>query len=420
MTRIYLIQAREEKELNQQELADLMKVDRKSVCRWERGSQEPLTSQKRTIRDILENDDKHLFDNIDIQGSSDLRGFRDFMELLRRQFIDALVKFGGTTLFGNVGLALVSSPVSTSEEYIAQFDVTLQACWEWLNQGNFSKVERALQVNRPTLSRLANTISDPYQPLAANLAAQAEIILALLAQNRLDYFGRETHCVKAVQFAQLSDNRALLAMAMAWQGMHYVKFIHQPGRAIPIFSTALSILGNDSSLVESTLCIDLSLAYSQDDTQEDYETKARDHIERAYIAMPLHPEFDPLYQFARMGVSELEQAHGKVLLNLAKHLPNSNYALLAHDAFNNAMSKESMHVRYRIQVLTRRADSLRVLGQMDGMVTSLEQGLALPNSKQTLSDIGDVLNNIPPKWKNETPVKKLQKDLTQALITARR
>ena len=419
MTRIYLIQAREEKELNQQELADLMNVDRKSVCRWERGSQEPLTSQKRTIRDILGNDDKHLFDNIDIQGSSDLRGFRDFMELLRRQFIDALVKFGGTTLFGNVSLALVSSPVSSSEEYIAQFDVTLLACWEWLNQGHFSKVERALQVNMPTLSRLANAISDPYQPLAANLAVQAKIILAAIAGTRLDYFEREKHCIEAVRFAQLSGNRALHAIALDWQATTYCR-LHQPERAIPIFNSALSILGNDSPLVKSALFIDSSLAYAQDNTQENYETNARDYAEKAHIAIPTCPELEPFYECVRMGQSELEQVEGKMLLNLSKRLPNSNYALLAYDAFNKATSKQSISLAYRVQALIRMGDLLRVLGQMDEMVTCLEKSLSLFNSKMMLGDIGNILNDIPPEWKNETPVKRLQRDLTQALITARR
>jgi DNA-binding XRE family transcriptional regulator len=461
---------REAADLSQQELADLIGAEEKSVSGWEKGTHYPQPGYRRRVREQLHNYDDDLFykkelfprepSHVETTGSApvairqssiavqepchmpgfrdtvdssdpapfiiripgSVRGLRELMELFRRQFLDFLAKVGGASLFGNVSLALVSAPTVDPEEYLAQASASIDACWELLSHGSFRKVEKALNTHMPTLTRFAHTLS-PFQGMAANLAVQAKIMLAALATMDLDYFARETHCADAIHFGQLSGNRTLLAIALDWQGMTYVHCFRQPERAIPLFNTALSGLDNDSLLIKSALYIDLSVACAQDTTQENHETKAREYAELAHIAMPSYPELDPFYEGIRMGKSELEQAEGKMYLYLAEHFPNSDYAKLAHDAFNKATSKKSMSLGYRAQALTRKADSLRALGQMDESVKCLTNGFLIAveiNSKRPLREISDVLNGIPESWQRETSVQKLQKDLSRAILVARR
>jgi hypothetical protein len=125
------------------------------------------------------------------------------MELFRRQFIELMTKVGGASLFSNVSLGLVSSPVVDPEEYLSQASATLDACWELLSHSSFDKVERALNTHVPTLTRFANAIS-PFQDMAAGLVAQAKFMQIILAGHRLDFVGREIHCVNAVRYGELS------------------------------------------------------------------------------------------------------------------------------------------------------------------------------------------------------------------------
>jgi hypothetical protein len=304
---------------------------------------------------------------------------------------------------------------------LAQASETIDLCWEALNQGNYRKVERALQVNMPALARLANTLS-PYQGIAANLAVQAKIMLACLTRMDFDFLTSEKHCIDAVHFAQLSGNRMLLAIVLDWQGSTYVR-IRQPERAIPLLNTALSVLDNDSLLIKSALYIDLSVARSMDTTLENQETEAREYAELAHIAMPSYPELDPFYQSVRLGASELEQVEGKMYLCLAEHFPKGGYAQKAYNVFNKATSQQSMSLGYRAQALTRKADSLRALGYMDESVKCLADSLPIAvkiNSKKSFQEIADVLNGMPENWKRIKAVQNLQEDLSHALVVARR
>jgi hypothetical protein len=70
---------------------------------------------------------------VGVQGS--LKGLKNIMEMLRRQFMEALATIGGGSLFAeNVSFALVTAPTVAPDEYLAQCEAALQACWELLNQ----------------------------------------------------------------------------------------------------------------------------------------------------------------------------------------------------------------------------------------------------------------------------------------------
>jgi transcriptional regulator with XRE-family HTH domain len=455
MPRTNLKKAREKADLTQQELAELIGAERKAVISWEAGTQDPQPGQRRNIRQQLNNYDEylfaiasqeasggvhttppcsvprirvtvndtdpHLFDfDIAIQGSN--KGLKKIMELLRRQLIDALAKISGLSLLSNVSLAFVSSPVIAPEEYLAQCRITIDACWEWLNSGNFQKVASALQVNVPTLARLANTIS-PLQSIAASLAVEAKIMHILLTTHQLDYASRKLHCLEAVRFGELSGERNLRATALSWQGNTFIYCYRQPQTAIPILTDALIGLDTDASLLKSAIYSDLSIAHAQDTTQEKYEAKARDYAELAHLTIPSHPELDPLYQCINLGQSELDQAEGKMYLYLAAQFPTSDYARKAYDTFAASADKKALNRGYSGALLIKKADAARALGELRDFVTCLSEGLLIAietDNKNRISEAHDVLHRIPQQWHRETAIRTLQKEVTQAIIVARR
>jgi len=346
------------------------------------------------------------------------------MDMIRRQFIEALATFGGAKLFGDVSLALVSSPAVAPDEYIKQCSVIIDECWQWLTNGEFYKVERALNTHMPTLPRFANTIS-PYQDTAANLAVQANIMQIILATHKLDYVARVSYCVEAVRFGALSGDRNLYALALYWQGDTYTYCYNRPQTAISHLNDALSNL-EDNALLSSAIYSDLSIAHAQDKDEanaEENETNALKYAVMARQAMPTYPNLDPFRQYIRIGSSELDQFEGKTYLYLAERFPGKGYAKLAYDAFERSVSKLAVTKSKLGQAYIRKADAARALGDMgefvkcwtDGFLIAIETG-----SMNRLTQAHKAILGIPEKWQRETTIQGLQKDISQALIVARR
>ncbi len=472
MPRYKLIEARQRAELSQSGLAGLVGAERKAVNRWERGEQEPRDFYRQEIRKKLNNQDSELFTNYPegqpphddtekaavsspCQGDNcpqvpnlqqlpvpcqqepnramvetadpppfvmhiprSVRGFGEFMDIVRRQFIEIVAKLGLTAPFANLSLGLVSSPTVDPEEYLSLAGVSIGTWWQWLYQGNHHELERVLLTNAPILKRLANTFS-PFQGMAANLAAQAKFMQIILDTHRLDYGIRETHCVEAVRFGELSSNRDMLVSALFWQGGTYIYCYRQPETAIPILNNALAHLGSDALLSRSAICTDLSIAYAQ---QGD-EIGAMKHAEMARNAMSQASELDPLRQCIMRGPAELDQLVGKVCLYLAEYFPDSDYAQLAYNAFDESMSKQAMNQALLGQTYIRKADAARALGYMDECVTCLTEGFHIGDeikSLKRLMEASDVISNMSDAWKKETSVQDLQKDITHVIIVVRR
>ena len=477
MPRYNLTEARVLADLTQEELADAIKADRKAVNAWERGDVMPQPGHRRAVRRELNNEDLHLFVNYPAQGHADVthdegessevavlspsqedkysqlptseqlsttcqeepnraivesadppsfvihipgsvRGFGEFMELVRRQFLEVAAKLGLTASFGGLSLGLVSSPSVDPEEYLSQSHTSIDACWGWLNQGRYQKVERALSGMAPVLKRLAYTIS-PFQCMAANLAMQAKFMQKYLASQNLNIVESEIHCVEAVRFGVISGDRAALAAALAGQGNTYTVCYHDPQRAIPLLHEALSYLDDETSLTRSLIYSNLSLSYAQDKTREDFETKARDYAELAHMTMPEYPELDAFSQlFLRWNRATLKSLEGKTCLYLARHLPDRDYAQKAYTILDEPAS-DSTSEQVRGGALIKKADAARLLDGMRESVGCLEEGLPIWRTLRRYIEASDVISNMPPEWKQERSVQDLQKEITHALVLAR-
>ena len=287
-----------EAKLSQSAFAELVGAERKAVNYWERGTQEPREGYRQEIRKKLNNNDPELFTNYpegayppgctissatdscpqldtsqqlitpcqvptnhDILESTDphslvipgsVRGFKEFMEPVRRQFIEALASLGLTASFGGLSLGLISSSSVDPEDYLDICSQSIGTWWGWLNQGNYHELERVLLRHAPVLKRLAYTDS-PFQSTAAGLATQAKFMQIILAGHRLDFVNREIYCVEAAQMGALSGDRNLHAIALEWHGSTCTICYDQPQRAITLLNNALSSLNNEMLLTRKDI-----------------------------------------------------------------------------------------------------------------------------------------------------------------------
>ena len=341
------------------------------------------------------------------------------MDMLRRQFMEVLAKLGLAASFGDIGLALVSSPTVEPQEYLSLVGESIDTWWQWLNQGNFNKLERVLLTNVPILKRLANTISSPFQSKAANLTVRAKIMQTVLAIHKFDFLECETHCTEAVHFGRLSGNHTVLAVALDWQGSTYIYCYRDPQRAIALFDDALMHLGSNDLLNRSSIYINLSVAYAQ----KGDEIQALKYANMARKAMPTHPELDPFYPWLGIGPSELDQFEGKMHLHLAEYFPKSDYAQLAYDVCKKSISKQATDKDYPCGSLIKKADAARALGNMNGFVEDLTKGFRIGveiDSIRRLNEALAVIGRIPEKWQKENSIQNLHKDISHALIVVRR
>ena len=140
------------------------------------------------------------------------------------------------------------------------------------------------------------------------------------------------------------------------------------------------------------------------------------------MAMPTSPELDPFYPCIQFGQAELDQLVGKACLHLAGHFPESDYAQLAYNIFEQSMSKQAMNEGYASGLLIKKADAARALGDMKGFVGDLTEGFHIGveiDNLRRLMEASNVIGNMPEKWQQEKSVQDLQKDITHAIVARR-
>ncbi len=462
-----MVKARIAARLSQKQVAEKMKVGVRSIINWEKAHTTPYLSQIEGLRDAIkftgtdeellqvfivehpveEPDQESHQGNIcpqlptpqqlsttcqtmttrDIVDSADsppfvihiprsVRGFREFMDIVRRQFIEVVAKFGGATLFSNISIGLVPSPTVDPEEYLALCSASIGMWWQWLYQGNYHELERVLLKNVPVLKRLATTIS-PFQEIAASLAAQAKFMQILLATRNLQFRERELYCADAVRFGALSGDRNLHAIALEWHGNTYTLCHRRPQRAIAIFNEMLPDFNSDiSQLTRSAIYCNLSVAHAQVGD----ETKAIDYIETAHTTMPSHPELDFSHRCIQFNSSSLDHYEGKMYLHLAEHFPDSNYARKAYYAIVAYTGKQAIDRDSLSASLIKKADAARALGEMGECVECLTEGFRIGvelDCLRRLIEANDVIERVP--WKTETAIQDLQKEITHAIVVRR-
>lgn len=212
--------------------------------------------------------------------------------------------------------------------------------------------------------------------------------------------------------APISQNGRLQAVSLMYLAYTYSHcyYPRQPQKAIPLFHQALQNLGEDkTSLLYSDILMGLSEAYAQ--CKE--EQKALHYSGLAQEHFPTYPENDPSFIYADCGLNTLYQWTGKMYLQLADHFPDTGYQQQAAGNLLQSIGSTSISDRSANETLIYRADSARLLRDLDIYVESLRQATRMAlqiGSRRRYHDALLVYNRTPQAWRNEKPVKQLSKE----------
>ncbi len=322
------------------------------------------------------------------------------MDKVRRHLMELAVSLAGTTLL----LPLQSS--IAAEEFLPQCAVSIKGCWQLARGKELALAEEMLSSMLPELTKLAAQPSK-YQQTAAGLAAQGKILQGILAMHRLNFVERELYCLEAAQWGKVSGVPILEAAALCRLTYTYTVCPPQrPEKAIDICHAALSVLGDEPSLIKSDITIGLAHAYAQ--CKE--ERKALETIEAAKAQFPAHPEQDPSFLYADCDWSKLYMVEGKMYLDLARHYPDRGYYQQAYAAFAQGSTVQSVADRLTSEKIIHQADAARGLGDLDLFATCLKDGtrmaLALGSQKR-YREAWDVFQRTPQQWRSERQIQEL-------------
>lgn len=324
----------------------------------------------------------------------------------RRQALTTLAALPAALILGP---GLLSD--AAIEEFLPQCAASLTACWHLMKGKGFLSAGEILSRFVPSLSALALRPSR-YQKSAASLATQASIIQGILAMHQLNFTQRELHCKEAIQYATISQNNKLQAVSLMYLAYTYSHcyYPHQPQKAIPLFHLAIQALEDKTSLLYSDILMGLSEAYAQ--CKEEQE--ALRYIGLAQESFPTYPEGDSSFIYADCGLNTLYQWTGKMYLQLADHFPDAGYQQQAAGNLLQSIGATSISDRSANETLVYRADSARLLGDLDIYAKSLRQATQMAlqiGSRRRYHDALLVYERTPQAWKDEKPIKLLAKEV---------
>lgn len=242
------------------------------------------------------------------------------LRVSRRQALTIIAALPTALLIGERNLGQTTTVMP--EEFLPQSAASITACWHLLQGDGLAEVEQILPKFAPILTNLTEQASK-HQQMVAYLAAQANILQAIIAMHRLNIPWREKYCWEAIKCGYLSKENRLTAAALMYLGYTY-SFCYRPQRpqqAIQTFLEALRVLGNEDCLLKSDIAMGLAEAYAQCRD----EGKALEYLTIAQNCFPTYPESDPSFLYAECGLNTLYQWEGKMYLGLAEYYPDKSY-----------------------------------------------------------------------------------------------
>ena len=412
MERTKLKEAREERNLKQEELADAIRCSRGSISLWERGLADPQEHYRDELCKFFGKDPSKLDLGPGIPAekrASEIAMVQRKLQDLNLDRREVLELVGSLSVFVGVDLSmLLDAPrVMTPEDFLSQCHAGIKACWHLLKHDGLVHVDNILTTCTPRLSELATQSSD-FQGIAASLVVEAKTLQALLAMHKLDFTGLEIHCAGAVRFGRMSGNGRLLAATLSGQGYVYTFHLSSTKRAISIYNEGLGLLEGNAFLNKAYLEQGLASAYALNGNED----KAIEMIKQARATMPEHPELDPLSHLIDFGLADLDRLEGRAYLALAETIHSGNYAEKAYHAFSQSTSKQATSDRSWSQTLIHQAEAALVLGDLHMFLVCLEQGLSIAlqiGSQKRESEARSVLSKAPELWQKEKKYQELVK-----------
>jgi hypothetical protein len=292
---------------------------------------------------------------------------------------------------------------------LPQCTAALDGCWQLLQGKGFVVVRNILSANMLTLTKLCQQAK--YRDNAASLMSQTKILQGVVAIHKLDYAYRETSCLEAVQYGEMTKDHRIHAAALMYLAYTYTYcYPRIPEKAVQLFGKALKLLDSEAYLLESDICMGMAGAYAQ----YKEEAEALKIIERSKMAMPPILVQDPSHFYADCALSDCYQWEGRMYTDLAFHFPakRKDYAQKAYDALLLSSSLGAPSKRHESETAIHRANAARGIGDLHEYIKCLKTGLRIAveiDSMMRYNEAFAVLRKAPEEWKKERKYKNLVK-----------
>jgi transcriptional regulator with XRE-family HTH domain len=290
-----------------------------------------------------------------------------------------------------------------AEETLPLYVTAIPACWRLYFDGGIAEVEQVLPSYISQLSILAQQPSQ-YQKLAASVSSQAYQLSWLLALQHQD-FGLALDAIKQAFYYGDIAGQDNLRLASLVRQAHIFFHLRRPIQQLQVHQKALQFNGDATPLLQGWLYV--TLAESQ--AQLGYKDDAQNSLSIARDIFPDHPEDDP--NFSYVPVDHFFFADHEAITQM--HLDQSKHAWETLERIDKVVPVSV--VPRRVELQCRQAEALFKLGEMDQCCAYVE--LAGTSALKLGSDLryneaSETYQQMQLKWPHERKVKALS-DLFQ-------
>jgi transcriptional regulator with XRE-family HTH domain len=464
--------------LSQEQLADVLGVERKAVGRWERVESHPQPVHRPRLADALrvsiEDLEELLQDIVDARDRDEITVVVEAAALNQSEFAAALewpAWFGGRTahLIGTVdtwpssaaqpgalqdlldreflmfdavvegddpghavsrrqalitiaALPIALVPLDSPEPatgaavefFLSHCAASLTACWHLLRGRDLHTIDHAVSSYLVRLEAVAKGVAR-WRDSAARLASQAHRICGIIALHRDQLRMREYHCQQALHYAGATSDISTRVAALISLASTYF-YDADPARAAGIYEQALPFEAGIPPLQRSRIHAELSVVYGQ----LGRESAALRSAELAEDLYPQHPEQDPSHLYAEFTRASLTLERGLSYLALADRFPNRDHHRDAASVLSWADRDRNGSVpdRIRFEIVNHQARAAVLLNDLDAFETYVSRaadGVTLLGSRQRQKEIQDVWRRAAVVWPDERRLKALRGELPPAI-----
>ena len=286
------------------------------------------------------------------------------------------------------------------EETLLKFEKITANCWQLLKFDGLAAVDQLLPTYLPQIAAFARQPSK-YQERVASLVSQGYMLAGLVAVLNLRPKDSETHCKRAVSYAQMAKNRNLEVAAIKHLATKFLDNNH-PMKTLQTYQEALPLVGEVSPLLRGRTYLGLALAYARNKQKEN----AFCHLTLAHDTFPEHPEVDPSFAYADCGISSLYHYAGLI------HMEFDHFEK-ARDTFaqvEDLSSKVVVPERTRIEIINCQAEASLALRDIQSTCNLVEAGIIGAKKLQSEKRYNDTLTiyrQMRLIWPDEQQVKVL-------------
>jgi hypothetical protein len=330
------------------------------------------------------------------------QGSEDEFTMMRRQFLQWLLSFAGTSVVTPTYVPSGSGkPADDFELFAHECGAQMHACWRLMQGRDMIVLPTLLMSWLPSLESLVRQRS-PHQRQLAAIAAEGYMLSGLVTVLQGHHDRAEWCCRQAVEYATLAHDPNLTVAALKHLATKYLS-ARYPLLTLRTYQQAVPYLDHVSPLLRGRIHLGLALAYAQVGNQPDAEQQ----LELAHATFPAEPERDPAFIYADARRASLNHYGG--LIHLALDRP-----LQAWETFAAAAPVEPSNgvpERTAIQIINCQAEAALALRDLDLATTHLEAaGMAGRDlgSPKRFRDTAKLYGQLRTGWPSDPRVKRLE------------